>query len=192
MEVITIKTKSAKLSDDQFFKLCSENKEICFERDKNKNIIIMAPTGWEVLEFESSIMVEVYNWNKKTNLGYVVGNNAGFYLPDTSMRSPDVVWIKKERIDELSAKEKKKFPYLCPDFVVEVISESDSLKQQQQKMDEWVKNGIRLGWLVDYKHRTSYIYKPDTNVIKQSFTETLSGQDVLPGFELKLADIIAD
>lgn len=190
MEVITIKTKYAKLSDDQFFKLCSENDNIRFERDKDKNIIIMAPTGFEVQEFEGSIFNELKNWNIKNRLGYVSGSNAGFYLPDSSMRAPDVSWIKKERIDELTSKEREQFPYLCPDFIVEVISKSDTLKHQQEKMDEWVKNGIRLGWLVDYKHRTTYIYKPGFDIIKKSFSETLSGEDVLSGFKLKLEKLL--
>ncbi len=192
MEEILIQTQSINLSDDQFFQLCVENKYIRFERDKDKNIIIMAPTGYEVEEFETSILTELKNWNKKERLGYVTGSNAGFYLPDSSMRAPDVSWIKKERINELSAKEKKQFPYLCPDFVVEVISESDTLKKQQIKMDEWVMNGIRLGWLVDYKNRTTYIYQPNAEIVKKTFDEILSGDDVLPGFELKLSDIIAD
>jgi|ERR1035437_966645 Uma2 family endonuclease len=190
MEVITIKTKYAKLSDDQFFKLCSENDNIRFERDKDKNIIIMAPTGWEVEEFETSILTEVKNWNRKHKLGYVNGSNAGFFLQDTSMRAPDVSWTNKERIAILSQKEKEQFLYLCPDFIVEVISKSDTLKHQQEKMDEWVKNGIRLGWLVDYKHRTTYIYKPNSEIIKKSFDKILSGEGVLPGFKLKMEKLL--
>jgi Uma2 family endonuclease len=190
MELLKIKAKSLRLTDTQFTKLCLENNEIRFERDKNKNIIIISPTGFAVHEFESSILCELIIWNKKHRLGYVTGTNGGFYLPDKSMRMPDVSWIKKERIDKLSDKEKSQIPYLCPDFIVEVISESDTLKQQQEKMEEWVKNGIRLGWLVDYKHRATFIYKPDADLSKKSFDEFLNGEDVLPGFKLKLSKLL--
>jgi Uma2 family endonuclease len=150
----------------------------------------MAPTGFEVHEFEGSIFTELKIWNRKHKLGYVTGTNAGYYLPDSSMRAPDTSWIKKERIDELTAKEREQFPYLCPDFIVEVISKSDTLKHQQEKMDEWVKNGIRLGWLVDYKHQTTYVYKPGYDISKKTFDEILSDKDVLPGFKLKLSDLL--
>jgi|ERR1017187_1013831 Uma2 family endonuclease len=190
MELLKIKAKSLKLTDAQFTKLCLENNEIRFERDKNKNIIIMAPTGFEVHEFEGSIFYEIKKWNIKSCLGYVEGTNGGFYLPDSSMRMPDVSWIKKERIDELSAEEKSKIPYLCPDFIVEVVSESDTLKHQHEKMGEWITNGIRLGWLVDYKQGITYIYKPDAEIVKKSFDEFLYGEDVLPGFKLKLSKLV--
>src|ERR1035438_7769996 len=119
MEEILIQTKSAKLSDEQFFQLCSANKEIRFERDKHKNIIIMAPTGHTISKQENKIATQVTVWNDKTDLGEVTGPTGGYYLPDGSMFAPDVAWVSKERIAKLSAKEQEKFPYLCPDFVIE-------------------------------------------------------------------------
>jgi Uma2 family endonuclease len=190
VEEILIHTNSAKLTDEQFFQLCSSNKEIRFERDKHKNIIIMAPSTFISSNRESKIVTKVSIWNDKTGLGEVTGPSGGYYLPDGSMFAPDVAWISKEKIAKLSAKEQEKFPYLCPDFVVEVRSKSDSLKKQKEKMEAWMSNGCRLGWLVDPYSKTTFIYKPNSKPTEHPFNETLNGENVLPGFELKLSEII--
>ena len=190
MEEILIQTKSLNLTDDQFFQLCIDNKGIRFERDKNKNIIIMAPTGSKSGNRNLKISTEIEIWNRKHNAGVVFDSNAGFTLPNGAVRSPDAAWIINERWEQLSDDEQEHFAPLCPDFVVELLSKSDSVKLLKDKMNEWIENGCRLAWLVDPFNRITFIYKPNAEPTQHPFAETLSGLDVLPGFELKLADII--
>ncbi|MBC7862050.1 MAG: Uma2 family endonuclease [Bacteroidia bacterium] len=190
METLVKQSESANLSEDQLFRLCAENKKLRIERDKNKNIIIMSPTGFLTENFNSEILGELRDWNKKNKSGYVTGSSGGYYLPNGSMRAPDVAWTKKERIDKLSQKEKEKFPHICPDFVIEVRSKSDTLKQQKEKMTEWIENGCQLAWLIDLEHKTTHIYKPGAETTEQAFTKVLNGDTVLTGFKLKLSEII--
>jgi Uma2 family endonuclease len=112
----------------------------------------------------------------------------GFRLPNGSMRSPDLAWIKKERWEQLSPEDQEKFAPLTPDFVIEVRSRSDSLKELQNKMQEWIDNGCRLAWLIDPVQQKAYVYKRE-GLIKtaETFNEQLSGEDVLSGFELDLS-----
>ena len=192
MEEILIQTNSANLTEEQFFQLCAENKGIRFERDKHKDIIIMAPTGAETGNSNADLIGELIIWNKQNRLGYCFDSNAGFTLPNGAVRSPDVSWIPKEKWERIPKKYREQFPPVCPDFVIELMSKSDSLKRTIEKMDEWKDNGCRLGWLIDPTGRNTYIYKPNHEPTIHPFTESLSGGDVLPGFELKLSDIIAD
>ncbi len=190
METISIQTKSANLTEEQFFMLCSENKEIRFERDKHKNIIIMAPTGTLTSYYHSDFLTELNNWNKKNKLGYCFDSSGGFTLPNGAMRNPDAAWITKERWEKIPLEDKKRFAHICPDFIIEVLSETDSLNQLKEKMSEWLENGCRLGWLIDLEHKTTYIYKPGREIIQQTFEDNLKGEDVLPEFVLKLNEII--
>jgi Uma2 family endonuclease len=121
-------------------------------------------------------------------LGYGFDSSAGFTLPDLSMRSPDAAWIRKERWDNLSTKEQKVFAPICPDFVIELRSESDSINALKEKMIEWVKNGCRLGWLIDPIQQKSYIYESEGSIFEiDGFDKKLSGESLLPGFELDLS-----
>jgi Uma2 family endonuclease len=190
METYIINTKSVNLTDEQFFQLCVQNKEIRFERDKYKNIILMAPTGTISGYYHSDFITELNIWNRKTKLGYCFDSSAGFTLPDGSVRNPDAAWIEKSRWEKIPLKDKKRFAHICPDFVIEVLSETDSLKQQQEKMEEWIKNGCRLGWLIDIENRKVYIYKPNRKPQVRYFSSILSGEDVLPGFELDLSELV--
>ncbi len=190
METLAIHTKSANLSEEQFFRLCADNKELRIERDKNKNIIIMSPTGTNTGKINLSIASLLWLWNKKNNTGYCFDSSTGFILPDGSMRSPDVSWISKARWEQVPANEKERFAHICPDFIIELRSKSDTLKQQKEKMQEWMANGVRLAWLIDLENKTTIIYKQHTETAEQLFTETLLGETVLSGFELKLNEII--
>src|ERR1035437_1836128 len=187
MQIIEIKTDKVNLTEEQFFQLCARNKELRIEKDKHQNIIIMAPTGAETGNYNIKIATKVEIWNEKHNAGYSFDSNAGFTLPDNSMRSPDVSWIEKDRWKNISREDRKRFAHICPDFVIELVSESDSLKETMKKMEAWIENGCRLAWLIDPENRTTHIYKPMTKPATLPFTETLSGENVLPGFELKFA-----
>jgi Uma2 family endonuclease len=108
------------------------------------------------------------------------------------MKAPDVAWIRRERWDALSKKEKHSFPYLAPDFVLELVSDLDNLNVVKTKMEKWLANGVRLAWLVSPDEKLTYIYRPDQPVETKAFTETLSGDDVLTGFETVLAEILEE
>ena len=183
METIAIQTESANLSEEQFFRLCVDNKDLRIERDKNNNIIIMSPTGFRVSNFEAKVFNKLMAWNEKYNLGYVTGPSGGYNLPDGAMRAPDVAWTKKERIDSLTEKEKDKFPCLCPDFIIEIRSKTDSLKHTKEKMTEWITNGCQLAWLIDIENKISYIYSINNQTKEQDFNSPLSGENILPDFK---------
>ncbi len=189
METIEINTESANLTEEQFFQLCIQNKEINFERDKNKNIIIISPVGFLSSWYEGKLFRMLDQWNEQTKLGYVTGSSGGYTLPNGAIRAPDVAWTKKERIDALPEEEQMRFPNICPDFVVEVRSKTDSLKLLEDKMKEWMDNGCRLSWLIDFENKTTHIYIPGRETTEQSFNNTLNGEDVLHGFELNLSEL---
>ena len=177
-----------RLSDDAFFELCQMN-ELRMERLKNGTIIIMEPTGSGTGYFNSEITSEVRTWNKEHREGLSFDSSSGFTMPDTSVKSPDTAWIAKDRWQQLAADLREKFAPIAPDFVVEIRSKTDSLKELQAKMHEYIANGVRLAWLMDRKNRVTYIYRLDGSEAQLSFDETLSGEDVLVGFLLKIADI---
>ncbi len=176
------------MSDDEFFSFCAQNKSTRIERDENKQILIMAPAGNDSSAKNSKLNLKLGLWNERTKLGIVFDSSAGFYLPDTSMRNPDAAWISNERWNQIEKEEKKKFAYIAPDFIIELMSPSDRLKPAKQKMEKWIKNGVSLAWLIDPENEAVYIYK-NGGAIEQvnGFNKKLSGEDVLPGFELDLS-----
>lgn len=175
------------LTDDELFQLCAANRELCIERDSNGNLILMSPAGGETSARNSILVAELVIWNREMLQGKVFDSNGGFVLPNGAMRAPDAAWIPIERWNKLGSEERKKFLPLCPDFVVELRSPSDRLADLQKKMQEWMDNGCRLGWLLDPVEENAYIYHENSAPrAVESFDETLSGQDVLPGFVLAL------
>ena len=190
MQTIAINTESANLSEEQFFRLCAGNKGLRMERDKNKNIIIMSPTDSSTGKFNFSIAARLAIWNEKAKTGYGFDSSTGFNLPDGSMRSPDVSWVAKQRWDIIPQSDQERFAPLCPDFIIEIRSKTDTLKQLKDKMQEWLSNGCLLAWLIDLENQTTYIYKPNSQITEQSFSKILSGETVLDGFELILTEII--
>lgn len=189
MDTFLLKTQAFQFTDEEFFTLCSENRELRFERDKNQNIIVMSPTGSETSKYNSEINFQLVHWNKQIRKGYVFDSNAGFILPNKAMRSPDAAWVDKEKYNALNDEDKKRFPHICPEFILELRSPSDSLQILKEKMLEWVENGIHLGWLIDPETKTVFIYRKDGTIAKQDFSKRVSGEDVLPGFELDLSFI---
>lgn len=174
------------LSDDQFYQLCRQNPEVKFERNSQGEIIIMPPTGGETGNHNSEINADFVIWNRQTKLGVCFDSSTCFKLPNGANRSPDVAWIRQERWDALSTTQKEKFPPIAPDFVLELMSPSDSLEETQAKMREYIDNQVKLGWLINRKARQVEIYRQNQAVeILQSPTE-LSGEDILPDFVLNL------
>ena len=187
---LTIPPNINVFSDDELYAFCLANPELHIERDENGQIIIMPPTGLESSFTNGELFGEIRNWNRQTKAGRTSESNGGYTLPDTSMRAPDVGWISKERLMNVVPEELKKFAHVCPDFVIEVRSESDSRKELEIKMEKWLQNGVRLGWLVDPQSQTTTIYHPEREPETKPFTETLSGEDVLTGFTMNVADVL--
>ena len=190
MDTIILKTDAFKMNDDEFFAFCAQNRDLNIERTAEKEIVIMSPSGYRTSAFNSELNYLVKDWNKKNKLGVVSDSNGGFYLPNGAMRIPDVAWIPNEKFRQFSKQEQSKFLYYCPDFVIELKSPSDRINQLKAKMEEWISNGCRLAWLIDPEAEEACVYKPNAPVQEiKGFNNTLSGEDVLPGFELLLADI---
>jgi Uma2 family endonuclease len=178
------------LSDDQFFQMCQKNGDYRFERTASGEILIMAPTGSDTGRRNVKITTQLEIWNSQNNLGEVFDSSTGFILPNGAERSPDASWIKAERWNALTPEQKEKFAPICPDFVVELRSPSDSLKDLQEKMQEYIDNGAQLGWLIDRKNQRVEIYLPGKDVEILDNPASLSGENVLPGFVLNLQQIM--
>lgn len=177
------------LTDEQFYQLCQENQDVQLERNAKGEIIVMHPSGGETSKKNSVLNLQVGLWNEQTQLGEVFDSNGGFSLPKGGDRAPDLAWVKKERWDSLTPEQKEKFIPLCPDFLIELLSPSDSLKKTQEKMQEYLDNGLRLGWLINRKTQQVEIYRQGQDVEILESPATLSGEDVLPGFVLNLQKI---
>jgi Uma2 family endonuclease len=190
MTAITLNLNSIiKLTSEQFYQLCEENPDLKLERNANGELIVMPPTGGETGKSNSKFNLQIGLWNDRTELGEVFDSSTGFTLPNKADRSPDVSWVEKSRWSALTPEQREKFIPLCPDFVIELVSPSDSLKKSQEKMQEYMENGCRLGWLINRKKREVEIYRPGQDVEVLQSPLTLSGENVLPGFVLNLQKI---
>lgn len=173
------------LTDEQFAAVCRANPDVKFEQNSKGELVIVAPTGGETGNENFEMSADFAIWNRQTQLGVGFDSSTCFKLPNQAKRSPDVAWIAKERWEALSLEDRKKFPPIAPDFVLELLSPSDSLPELQAKMREYMENGVRLGWLIDPETKQVEIYRQGQVVeILQSPT-SLSGEDVLPGFVLE-------
>jgi Uma2 family endonuclease len=186
VEPIILNLKTVNLSDEQFYQLCHNNDEWRLEQTAQGELIIMPPIGAISGNRESDLNGFVWLWNRQTKLGKVFSSSTIFTLPNSAKRSPDVAWIAKERWDALPLEEQEKFAKICPDFVIELRSRTDSLTQLQAKMEEYLANGVRLGWLIDPMSQQVAIYRPNQAVEIISLPTTLSGENVLPEFTLEL------
>ena len=190
MNALTVNLKSLiEMTDEQFFQLCQNNRELRFERNANGELIIMPPTGGETGNRNGRLNQQLFNWTDADGTGIAFDSSTCFKLPNGADRSPDASWIKLERWDALTDEEKQKFPPICPDFVIELLSPSDSLKTTQEKMREYIDNGVGLGILINRKSRQVEIYRPGKEVEFLDSPATVSGEDVLKGFVLNLGMI---
>jgi Uma2 family endonuclease len=175
------------MTDDEFYFFCQENPDYKFERDANGNIKPMAQTGGESGIRNSDLTTDLTIWNRKKRLGVVFGSSTGFNLPNGANRGPDAAWVSNAQWNRLTVEQRKKFPPLCPDFVVELLSESDTQKGIADKMREYMDNGCRLAWMIDPKTEEVRIYRADESIsIVHGFDSTLSGEDILPDFSFDL------
>jgi Uma2 family endonuclease len=188
-----IKTKSiGGMTEEQFFQFCQENDSIHLERNACGDIIVMEPTGSETGRHTLSIGTELSLWNRKAKLGVVFDSNTGFTLPNNAVRSPDAAFIFRSRYNALPETDRKKFAHVCPDFIIELLSETDQEQVCQRKMKEWIDNGCKLAWMINPHRKETSIYRHNGEIESKGFHEALSGEDVLPGFELNVGAIFND
>jgi Uma2 family endonuclease len=174
------------LTDDQFYQLCISNPDLQLERTRQGILIVMAPVGGDSGNREMEFGIDLGNWNRRTRLGKVFSSSTIFQLPGGGDRSPDAAWIELSRWEALTPEQRAKFPPIAPDFVLELRSRTDSLKTLQAKMHEYLDRGVRLGWLINPQHQQVEIYRAGAEPEIRNLPTVLSGEDVLPGFELPL------
>jgi len=192
MTALTLNLHSAiELTDERFEQICHSNRDLRFERTSTGELVVMSPAGSETGRQNLGLSGQLWLWNRQFRLGVTFDSSAGFTLPNEAIRSPDASWIKQERWDTLNTAQKRKFAPICPDFVVELCSPSDRLIDVQNKMQEYLDNGTRLGWLIDPETRQVEIYRQNKAIEMQSAPTSLLGEDILPGFELDLQEIWA-
>ncbi|MBW4464834.1 MAG: Uma2 family endonuclease [Pegethrix bostrychoides GSE-TBD4-15B] len=175
-----------RLTRTQFYQLCLANPDLPMERGPHGDLIIMTPMGGEGGRREANLIVDVSIWNRQTNLGIVFSSQTVFSLPGGGDRSPDVAWVQLERWQSLSLEERQGFPPICPDFVIELRSRSDRLKPLQEKMQEYIDCGLKLGWLINPQDQQVEIYRTGQVKAIEALPMKLSGEAVLPGFELQM------
>jgi len=190
MTALTVNLKPFVATDEEFYELCAKNPELRFERSARGEVIIMPPAGSGTGARNAGITAQLWIWNQQDQSGVVFDSSAGFRLPNGATRPPDASWIAQERWDALSPEQQQRFAPVCPDFVVELRSRSDELEPLRAKMQEYIANGARLGWLLDPYNRSVEIYRPDQPAAVLDDPQSISGDPVLPGFQLNLERIL--
>jgi Uma2 family endonuclease len=175
------------LSADQFYTLCRQNPELKFERSPQGELLLMSPTGGETGKRNAELIGDFIIWNRRTQLGFVFDSSTCFRLPNGGDRSPDVAWVQKDRWQSLTPEQRRQFPPLSPDFVLELMSPSDRLGEVQAKMREYQVAGVKLGWLINPGDRQVEIYREGSSVDLLTAPTNLSGESILPGFTLPVA-----
>ena len=193
---LVLKLGTLELTDQQLLEISDANGILQIELTAKGELVIMPPTGYPGWERETELTVQVSIWAKQDGTGVVSGPSGGFRLPNGSLCAPDVSWVNRQRLEawrkeqaEKPEENRGRFPGLCPDFVLELRSESDTLASVQRKMEEYLENGARLGWLIDDIQKRVHIYRPNQPPEVLENPEIVSGEAVLPGFELKVREI---
>ncbi len=189
MDLIVLKDEfTSRLSDEQFFWFCQQNKDLRIERNDNLEIIIMSPVTTRSGNQSGEIFRQLANWAILTKTGIHFDSSTGFTLPDNSVFSPDASWVSNEKWNSLPDDEKDRFARVCPEFVIEVRSKSDTTNDLKRKMAQWIKNGAQLAWLVDPKELTTYLFFPDKPMeIITGFDKKIIGEGPVAGFVLDLS-----
>ena len=185
----TLNFRSEKLTEKQFAALCRNNPDLKFEMSAAGELVIVPPTSPESGWRNSELTTDFTIWSRKDKTGIAFDSSTMFTLPNGAKRSPDVSWMTKEKWNALSLSERRKFSRVVPDFVIELLSPTDNLADTQTKMEEYISNGVRLGWLIDPKNKKVYIYRAGGETEMLDDPEKVSGEDVLRGFELNVREI---
>ena len=186
---LVLNVRALEMTEDQLLQLCSDNGDLRIELTANRELVIMAPAGLESGWQEQELILQVGIWAKQDGTGRVFSSNAGYTLPNGAVRAPDVSWMPLSRWESLSREDQTKFGHTFPDFVIELRSLSDSLRDVQDKMQEYMENGVRLGLLIDPQNRRVHVYRPGQPVDILEEPTAVSGDPVLPGFTLDLSAI---
>ena len=186
----SLDVSSVCLTDDQFSRLCSDNPELRIELTADRELIIMSPTGYETGWRNAKITQRLANWTEQDSTGICFDSSTLFTLPNGAKRSPDASWIQKVRCERLSSEERSTFATICPDFVAELRSPSDTLADLQEKMADYIRNGARLGWLLDPVEKRVHIYRPRQGPECLENPEYVTGEDVLSGFKFNFQEIL--
>jgi len=189
--LVPLKSRFIQLNEEEFFLFAQEMQGFQVERTADGTILIRELAGSETGNFNSEVTTEVSLWNRKKKQGKTFDSSTGFTLPNEAVRSPDTAWIALERWEALPKADRLRFAHISPDFVIEIRSQTDSLSVLQAKMTEYINNGVRLAWLIDPQEEQVFLYRADGSVeaIDSSLTP-LSGEAVLPGFELRLSELL--
>lgn len=182
-------TLTLSVTHEQFVQLARANRDLQLERTALGELIVMPPTGSDTSNKNFDIAGQLWFWHRQTKLGKAFDSSGGFHLPNGADRSPDGAWVRQDRWDALTPEQQAGFAPICPDFVLELRSKTDSLESLQAKMQEYQENGARLGWLIDRKNKKVEIYRQGGEVEVLDCPTTLSGEDVLPGFILDLTEV---
>ncbi len=184
---LTLSLDQVALSDEQFYNICQNNRELKFERTTQGDLVIMSPVGGESGNREADLLIDLGIWNRQTELGFIFSSSTIFKLPNGADRSPDVAWIRREKWLALSQQQRQKFPPLAPDFVIELRSATDKLETLRFKMLEYQEAEVLLGWLINPQQQQVEIYRLQREVEIYNLPIELSGETVLPGFCLRLS-----
>jgi Uma2 family endonuclease len=191
--LMTVSTSSQttlqKMSQEQFYEFCRLNPDLRIERTAQGEVIVMPPTFADTGNRNFKIAQQLANWSDQDGTGDGFDSSAGFTLPNGATRSPDAAWMKLDRWNALTDQQKASFASICPDFVIELRSASDTLKSLQEKMQEYIENGVRLGLLIDRKNLTVYSYRADGSVAVLNNPTMVDCSPELPGFVLQMARI---
>jgi Uma2 family endonuclease len=187
--IVHFEPSRLQMNDDEYFQFCRLNPDLQIERSSEGDIIVMSPTGGKSGRRNAKLIVALGRWAEEDDSGQFFDSSTEFILPNRAARSPDASWIKTDRWESLTDKEQEQFPRLCPDFVVELRSQTDRLKTLQAKMEEYIANGAQLGWLIDPLERKVHVYRPSLEPEVLDDPETVSGEPLLNGFVLDVRSL---
>jgi Uma2 family endonuclease len=186
---LVVTARALNLTDEKFMELCLDNPTLRLEMTARGELIVMGPTGSETGRRNARLNFRLCQWAEQDGTGICFDSSAGFKLPNGAKLSPDASWVRRDRYEALTEDEREQFAPLCPDFVVELRSKSDSLSRLQAKMYEYIEQGARLGWLIDRAARRVYVYRPSHEVETLDAPDAIAGDPVLPSFLLQLREI---
>ena len=205
---IDISALAERITDEQFARLCAQNRDTKFELTSQGELIVMSPTGSESGRQNADLLTQVSIWNRQqrdstsrnefgvsraqSKLGVVFDSSTGFTFPNGAKRSPDVSWIEISRWNKLTKEQKKGFAPIAPDFVLELLSPTDRLHDVQEKMKEYRECGVKLGWLIYPDEKRVEIYRLGKDIEILIAPQSLSGEDLMPGLVVELDEIFAE
>jgi Uma2 family endonuclease len=181
---LVLETREVHLTDEQFYQLCLSNPDLTIERSAKGALIVMTPVGGEGGSYEMELGADLTLWNRQTNLGKTFSSSTLFKLPTGGDRSPDAAWVELSRWQSLTPEQRRRFPPIAPDFVIELRSPTDDLELLRAKMQEYMDAGVRLGWMFNPQEQQVEIYRQGQPKEVRQLPTQLYGEDVLPGFML--------